>query len=107
MASATVTGGDGLLKGRGRLLVARGSTPAHANGAIDVVKLRRHNSSGRVESEISDPSFAGPSTIARARNRLLVVNANFAGAATATQFTVTGLARSAVRHGGHGGHGGR
>jgi sugar lactone lactonase YvrE len=107
LGGATVTGGDGLLKDRGRLLVVRGSTPAHANGAIDVVKLRRHDSSGRVESEISDPSFAGPSTIARARNRLLVVNANFGGAATATQFTVTGLARNAVRHGGHGAHGGR
>jgi sugar lactone lactonase YvrE len=108
LGGATVTGGDGLLKDRGRLLVVRGSTPANANGAIDVVKLRRHDSSGRVESEISDPSFAGPSTIARVRNRLLVVNANFAGSATATQFTVTGLARNAVRHGGHGGggHGG-
>jgi sugar lactone lactonase YvrE len=105
LGGATVTGGDGLLKDRGRLLVVRGSTPANANGAIDVVKLRRHNSSGRVESEISDPSFAGPSTIARARNRLLVVNANFAGGATATQFTVTGLARNAVRHGRHGGRG--
>src|SRR3954454_20442679 len=107
MASATVTGGDGLLKDRGRLLVVRGSTPAHANGAIDVVKLRRHDTSGRVESEVSDPSFTGPATIARARNRLLVVNPNFAGAATATEFTVTSLARNAVRHGGHGRHGGR
>jgi sugar lactone lactonase YvrE len=101
-----LTGGDGLLKDRGRLLVVRGSTPTNANGAIDVVKLRHHRTRGRVESEVSDPSFAGPSTVARARNLLLVVNANFAGGATATQFTVTGLARNAVRHGGHGGHGG-
>jgi sugar lactone lactonase YvrE len=107
LGGATVTGGDGLLKDRGRLLVVRGSTPAHANGAIDVVKLRRHDTSGRVESEVSDPSFTGPATIARARNRLLVVNPNFAGAATATEFTVTSLARNAVRHGGHGRHGGR
>jgi hypothetical protein len=33
------------------------------------------------------------------------VNANFAGTATATQFTVSGIARNGVR-GGHGGHGG-
>lgn len=102
LGGADVKGGDGLLQDRGRLLVVRGSTPTNANGAIDVVKLSHHRTRGRVESEISDPSFAGPSTIARARNLLLVVNANFAGGANATQFTVTGLPRNAVRHGGHG-----
>ena len=103
-----LTGGDGLLLDRGRLLVVRGGTDDHANGAVDVVKLRHHRTRGEVQNEFSDPSFAGPSTIARARNLLLVVNANFAGAATATQFTVTGIARDGVRggHGGHGGHGG-
>jgi len=101
-----LTGGDGLLLDRGRLLVVRGATDDHANGAVDVVKLRHHRTRGEVQNEFSDPSFAGPSTIARARNLLLVVNANFAGAATATQFTVTGIARNGVRGGGHGGHGG-
>jgi sugar lactone lactonase YvrE len=100
-----VTGGDGLLLDRGRLLVVRGTTTQNANGAVDVVKLRHHRTRGEVQSEFSDPSFAGPSTIARARNLLLVVNANFAGTATATQFTVSGVARNGVR-GGHGGHGG-
>ena len=99
-----VTGGDGLLLDRGRLLVVRGSTPTNANGAVDVVKLRHHRTRGEVQNEFSDPSFAGPSTIARARNLLLVVNANFAGGTTTTPFTVTGIARNAVR--GHGGHGG-
>jgi sugar lactone lactonase YvrE len=98
-----VTGGDGLLVDRGRLLVVRGSTPHHANGAVQAFKLSHGGLRARFESETSDPSFAGPSTIARLRNRLLVVNANFAGGATATQFTVTGLARNAIRHGGHGG----
>jgi hypothetical protein len=101
-----VTGGDGLLLDRGRLLVVRGTTPKNANGAVDVVKLRHHRTRGEVQNEFSDPSFAGPSTIARARNLLLVVNANFAGTTTATQFTVTGIARNGVRGGGHGGHGG-
>ena len=101
-----LTGGDGLLLDRGRLLVVRGGTDDHANGAVDVVKLRHHRTRGEVQNEFSDPSFAGPSTIARARNLLLVVNANFAGTTTATQFTVTGIARNGVRGGGHGGHGG-
>ena len=103
-----VTGGDGLLIDRGRLLVVRGTTDKNANGAVDVVKLRHHRTRGEVQNEFSDPSFAGPSTIARARNLLLVVNANFAGTASATQFTVTGIARDGVRGGGHGGggHGG-
>lgn len=101
-----LTGGDGLLLDRGRLLVVRGTTAANANGAVDVVKLRHHRTRGEVQNEVSDPSLAGPSTIARARNLLLVVNANFAGTATATQFTVTGLARNGVRHGHGGGHGG-
>ena len=101
-----LTGGDGLLLDRGRLLVVRGGTDDHANGAVDVVKLRHHRTRGEVQNEFSDPSFAGPSTIARARNLLLVVNANFAGAATATQFTVTGIARNGVRGGGHGNGGG-
>ena len=117
LRGATVKGGDGLLVDRGRLLVVRGSngaTPPAAgqpangsNGLIDVVKLSRHDTRGRVGTPVFDASFAGPSTIARLRNRLLVVNANFAGTATATQFTVSGIARNAVRHSGGGGHGGR
>jgi hypothetical protein len=110
LGAADVKGGDGLLKDRGRLLVVRGSTPAHANGAVDVVELSRHRTRGRVESEISDASFSGPSTVARAGKRLLVVNASFQAGPTADgNFTVTGVARNAVRHGGHGGggHGGR
>ena len=55
----------------------------NANGAVDVVKLRHHRTRGEVQNEFSDPSLAGPSTIARAKNLLLVVNANFAGTATA------------------------
>jgi sugar lactone lactonase YvrE len=110
LGGATVKGGDGLLVDRGRLLVVRGSntgdpnaSPAGAKGLIDVVKLSHHRTRGRVESEVFDPSFAGPSTIARGGNRLLVVNANFAAGPDAAQYTVTSLSRNAVRHGRHGG----
>ena len=102
-------GGDGLLLDRGRLLVVRGTNgsepPAKgSNGVVDVVKLRHHRTEGEVVKEITDDSFAGPSTIARAKKLLLVVNANFANAETAddSTFTVTGLARKAADHGGHG-----
>jgi hypothetical protein len=105
-------GGDGILLDRGRLLVVRGTNgedppkagdPANgSNGVVDVVKLRHHRTEGEVVKEITDDSFAGPSTIARAKNLLLVVNANFDGAKTAEKFTVTGLARKAADHGGHG-----
>jgi hypothetical protein len=40
----------------------------------------------------ADPTFRGPSTVARARNFYLVVNADF-GAST-MPFTVTGLLRN-------------
>jgi sugar lactone lactonase YvrE len=98
---AGLPGNDGLLKDRGRLLVVQGGTPANANGQISVVKLRRHDTSGRIESVVTDARLKGPSTIARAKNTLLVVNADFA---TSTRpFTVVGLSRRAIKHGGHGG----
>ena len=121
----SVPGGDGLLVDRGRLLVVQGAP----TNDIAVVKLRRDDTRGTIESRVTNDTFpdtntadprlnnplVGPSTIARARNLLLVVNANFAGAATATEFTVAGLPRGVVRHGNHrgddhgggGGHGGR
>jgi hypothetical protein len=120
LGGATVKGGDGLLIDRGRLLVVRGTNqndPATANpnarganGLIDVVKLSRHRTRGRVGTPVFDASFRGPATIARAGNRLLVVNAAFQAGPTADgNFTVSGIARKAVRHsgGGHGRHGGR
>jgi hypothetical protein len=81
------------------LLVVRGSTPHNANGAVQAFKLSHHRTRARFESETTDPSLAGPSTIARAEDRLLVVNANFAAGPDAPQYTVTGLARNAIRHG--------
>jgi hypothetical protein len=100
----SLAGGDGLLLDRGRLLVVQGegTTDETKNGQISVVKLKHHKSKGRVEDVVGDPSLLGPSTIARARNLLLVVNANFDNQSTATKFTVSGLDRRVVKHGGKG-----
>jgi hypothetical protein len=100
-----VKGGDGLLIDRGRLLVVRGSTPHNPIGAVQAFELSHHRTRARFESETTDPSLAGPSTIARADDRLLVVNADFAAGPDAPQYTVTGLARNAIRHGDDGDHG--
>lgn len=64
--------GDGLLIDRGRLLVVTGS-PA----GVTVLNLSRHDSRARVDRVLTDPSLRGPSTIARAKDRYLVVNAAF------------------------------
>jgi sugar lactone lactonase YvrE len=85
--------GDGLLVDRGRLLAVEGGTDAFPNGVVNFIKLRRGGTEGRVDDQRSDPSLAGPSTIARARNQYLIVNANFAGG-SAGPFTVTGLPRN-------------
>ena len=78
--------GDGLLIDRGRLLVVTG-TPA----TVTLLKLTHHDSHARVTRVLTDPSLRGPSTVARARNRYLVVNADFA---TNTQpYTVSALFR--------------
>jgi sugar lactone lactonase YvrE len=92
---SALTGADGMIRDKGRLLVVVGN-PA----SVAVVKLRHHHSEAEIQNVVTDPTLHGPSTIARADNRLLVVNANFGGAAP---FTVTGLDRHAVKHGGHGG----
>ena len=71
---------------RGRLLVVTGD-PA----AVTVLKLRHHDLRARIAWVRVHPSLRGPSTIARTRNRYLVVNADFA---TGTQpFTVSSLVR--------------
>jgi sugar lactone lactonase YvrE len=81
---APALAGDGLLIDRGRLLVVTGD-PA----AVTLLNLSRHDSRARVDKVLTDPSLRGPSTIARARDRYLVVNADFA---TNTQpYTVSAL----------------
>jgi sugar lactone lactonase YvrE len=84
-------GGDGLLVDRGRLIVVQGSADGFPKGVVDFVKLRHGGRAGKVEDRRTDDSFQGPSTIARARDRYLVVNPDFA---TGTPpFTVTALQR--------------
>ena len=81
-----VVGGDGMLLDRGRLVVVQGA-PAQ----LTFIELDRRFSHGTVVGHLTDPTLRGPSTVARDRDRFLVVNADFA---TSTQpFTVSGLAR--------------
>jgi sugar lactone lactonase YvrE len=94
-STAPLTGGDGMIVDKGRLLVVIGNS-----ASIAVVKLRHHQSEAQVRNLVTDPTLVGPSTIARAENVYLVVNANFGGAAP---FTLSGLDRRALKHGGHGG----
>lgn len=83
--------GDGLLIDQGRLLVVTGS-PA----AVTLLKLSDNDSRARVDKVLRDPSLLGSSTIARAEDRYLVVNADFA---TNTQpYTVSALARGDSHH---------
>jgi sugar lactone lactonase YvrE len=83
----SVPGGDGLLLDGGRLLVVQGGPPAQ----ISSVKLRHGDRRGEVRDVRTSTLLKGPSTIARARDLYLVVNADFA---TSTKpFTVAGLPR--------------
>jgi sugar lactone lactonase YvrE len=58
-----------------------------------VVKLRLDSrySRGRLLSETRDPTFHGPTTAAIARDRLLVVNSQFAGPPPAAPWTVSSI----------------
>jgi Cu-Zn family superoxide dismutase len=88
----SVPGGDGLLLDGGRLLVVQGGPPAQ----ISFVKLRHGDRRGEVRDVRTSPLLKGPSTIARARDLYLVVNADFA---TSTKpFTVAGLPREDNDH---------
>jgi Cu-Zn family superoxide dismutase len=81
-----LTGGDGMIVDRGRLVVVIGD-PA----TLNFVKLRHHHLRARVTNVRSDKTLTGPSTVARAKDRYLVVNADFA--TSTTPFTVSGLPR--------------
>jgi sugar lactone lactonase YvrE len=81
-----LVGGDGMLLDRGRLVVVQGS-PAQ----LTLVRLDHRASRGTVVAHLTDPTLRGPSTVARAGDRFLVVNADFA--TSTVPFTVSGLAR--------------
>jgi sugar lactone lactonase YvrE len=86
-------GGDGLLIDRGQLLVVQGSNPddGFPNGVVDFIDLRHGGRDARLADQRTDASFQGPSTIAAARDRYLVVNPDFA--TSTPPFTVTALPR--------------
>jgi len=87
IAVEPLTGGDGLLLDRGRLIVVQGGPPP----TLTFVKLEGDARRGRVVERRTDPTLRGPSTIARAQQLYLVVNADFA---TSTKpFTVSGIPR--------------
>ena len=87
IAVEPLVGGDGMLLDRGRLIVVQGGpTPSLA-----FVQLESDAARGRVVERRTDPTLRGPSTIARARQLYLVVNADFA--TSRTPFTVSGIPR--------------
>jgi sugar lactone lactonase YvrE len=78
--------GDGLLLDAGRLIVVEGS-PA----ALTFVKLKGNATRGVVVETRTDTLLRGPSTVDRAQDLYLVVNADFA--TSRMPFTVVGLPR--------------
>ncbi len=77
---------DGLLLDKGQLIAVT------FDPALTFVKLDGKLERGEVVERRTDPTLREPSTVARARNFYLVVNADF-GSST-TPFTVTGLPRN-------------
>src|SRR3954452_20751038 len=89
---ATVPGGDGMLLDNGRLVVVQGD-PAQ----LSFLKLRKSARRARLERTQTSDKLHGPSTVDRAKQLYLVVNADFAN--TQPTRTVAGLPRNAKRHG--------
>ena len=89
--------GDGLLIDRGKLLVVIGSRPG-----VKVLDLSLDDSRAREVKVLTDASLRGPSTIARAKDRYLVVNAAFG---QPTPYTVSALPRGHGDDHGDDGHG--
>jgi Cu-Zn family superoxide dismutase len=85
-----LVGGDGMIVDKGKLIVVRGN-PA----SLTFLKLNSGRSRARIVDVVTDRTLRGPSTVAAARQRYLVVNADFG---TNTQpFTVSGLSRNGDR----------
>lgn len=82
----TVVGGDGMIVDRGRLVVVTGS-PAR----LIFLKLGKDGLRARKDEVRTDRTLRGPSTVARADDRYLVVNADFT--TSRKPFTVSGLPR--------------
>ena len=97
ITGANVPGGDGMLLDNGRLVVVQGD-PAQ----LSFLKLHHGARTAKLQRTQTSDKLRGPSTVDRAKNLYLVVNADFN---TSTKpFTVAGLPRKTKSHG-HGGHG--
>jgi hypothetical protein len=83
----TLKGGDGMILDRGKLVVVTGN-PAQLN----FVKLKDGASRAELRGTQASDKLHGPSTVTRAKNLYLVVNADFARSAS-PPFTVAGLPR--------------
>ena len=91
VAGGPLPANDGLLLERGALLVMQNSAPGFPNGVLDLVALRHSGRDGVLVRRRTDPTFRTPSTIARAHDRYLIVNADFA--TNTRPFTLSALAR--------------
>ena len=81
--------GDGLLLDKGQLVVVT-FAPTYT---LTFVRLHKGFEHGTIVERRTDQSLRGPSTVARAQNVYLIVNADFE--TSTTPFTVTGLPRNA------------
>ena len=86
ITAVSLPGGDGLLLDHGRLIVVQGS-PAR----LQFLKLKADATRAELRATRTDPTLRGPSTVDRAKNLYLVVNADFA--TSSKPFTVSGLPR--------------
>lgn len=82
----SVPGGDGLLLDQGRLVVVQGGLEQ-----LSFLALKNAGRKAVLKEVRTDPTLDGPSTVARAGNRYLVVNADFA--TSTPPYTVSGLPR--------------
>ncbi len=80
LGGASVPTGDGLLLlGNTLLVLQNGNAPGVANQIV-VIRLRRHLTAGKVVDTVTSPLFETATTLARSRDVLVAVNAQFAGA---------------------------
>ncbi|MEW2019135.1 superoxide dismutase [Rhodococcus sp. NPDC076796] len=88
LGGATVTNGDGLEMDDDTLYVVR-----NRDGLIATIDLDDDGRTGAVTGEITDPSFAYPTTVAAMDDRLFVVNSQFdkRGGEPVEPFTVSSV----------------
>jgi len=88
LGGQAMTGADGILLDGQTLYIARNSA-----GLLVTIAMSNDMASGTVVSSATDPSFGFPTTLAKAGNRLLVVNSQFDKRATAPvlPFTISSI----------------